>query len=102
MLLMEKLMLELGLLLGLMLLVVVVMVLVHVLLAAAAVPMAPARWYAAGKKLTVGGDAFFFSFLWLRMPRILAASGESGDEACAPAAKLMRVFAPLRRQAASS
>jgi len=95
---MEKLMLELGLLL----LVVVVMVLVLVLLVATAVPIAPARWYTAGKKLTVGGAAFFFSFLWLRMPWILAASGESGDEACAPVAKLVRVFAPLRRQAASS
>ena len=106
-------MLELGLLLGLALLVVVVMVLVLVVLAAAAAAalatsQAVRRYAAAaGKKLTVcccwDAALFFFILLWLRMPRILAASGESGSEACAPAAaKLVRVLAPRRRQAASS
>lgn len=89
-----KLMLELGLLLvGL-----AVLLLVLAVLAAAA---------AAGKKrAAVGrcGKVFFggvrpLLLLWSRMPRIRAASGESGGGA---AAKLVRVLAPRRRQAASS
>lgn len=86
-----KLMLELGLLL------VGLAVLLQVLAVLAA---------AAGKKrAAVGrcGEVFLGGvrplLLWSRMPRIRAASGESGGGA---AAKLVRVLAPRRRQAASS